>query len=150
MLKYDHSYTYGELVGALKALAEAHPELARLEVIGKSGEGRDLVAIIITNFKTGLDDSKPGYYIDGNHHAGECVGSMASLYTTDYFLSNYGSNSQVTRLVDTCAFYIHPRVSPDGTGSLSATPKTCVRPREYYPFPQWEEMDGLYPADING
>lgn len=150
MLKYDHYYTYNELVGAMKGLVEAHPDLARLEVIGKSGEGRDLVAIIITNSKTGPDDSKPGYYIDGNHHAGECVGSMASLYTADYLLSNYGTNAQVTRLVDTCSFYIHPRVSPDGTEVYLTTPETMRSVPRYYPYLQWEEMDGLYPADVNG
>ncbi len=150
ILTYDRYYTYSELVKGLKTLEETYPNLATCKVIGKSGEGRDIVLIAITNKETGPDDSKPGYYVDGNHHAGECVGSMVSLYTADYLLSNYGKEDRITRLVDTCSFYVHPRVSPDGAEAFLATPETMRSVPRYYPFQNWEEMPGLYPADING
>lgn len=148
--KYDHYYTYGELAQSLKRLAATYPGLVSVEAIGKSGEGRDLLVATVTNTATGSHKSKPGFYIDGNHHAGEVTGSMVALYTADYLASNYGANPEVTKLLDTVTFYIHPRVSPDGAEVFLTTPESMRSVPRLYPFPEWEEMSGLYPADIDG
>ena len=147
---YDHYYTYEELSSALKELAHACPDLVSVESIGKSGQGKDLLVATITNKHTGEDRSKPGFYIDGNHHAGEVTGSMVALYTADYLASNYGTNPDVTKLLDTTTFYIHPRVSPDGAELFLTTPDTMRSVPRLYPFPEWEEMPGLYPCDVDG
>jgi murein tripeptide amidase MpaA len=147
-IDFSKYHRYDELVQHMRDLVEAHPGLARMYAIGKSFEGRDLWAVEITNHETGDHNDKPGYYIDGNLHAGEVTGTAAALYTIWYLLSNYGTDSEITRLVDTTSFYILPRVNPDGAEFYLTTPhflRSSVRP---YPFT--EEQDGLQGEDLDG
>jgi len=146
---YDHYYAYDELSGALKELAQTYPDLVSVQPIGKSGQGRDILVATVTTKATGCDGSKPGFYVDGNHHAGEVTGSMVALDTADYLASSYGVNPDVTKLLDTVSFYIHPRVSPDGAEVFLTTPETMRSVPRLYPFAEWEEMPGLYPADVD-
>ncbi len=147
-IDFSKYHRYDELVQHMRELTEAYPHLARMYSIGKSYEGRDLWLVEITNHETGDHNDKPGYYIDGNIHAGEVTGAVCALYTIWYLLTNYGRDEEVTRLVDTTSFYILPRVSPDGAERYLTTPdllRSSVRP---YPFE--EEQDGLHPEDIDG
>ena len=81
---FNRLHTYEEIVDYLKGYAAAYPKWTRLESIGKSGQGRDLWMITITNPATGSDLSKPAMYIDGNTHANEVQGAEAALYTVDF------------------------------------------------------------------
>lgn len=145
MLRY---YTYDELTAYLEAVAEEYPQLARLESIGKSFEGRDIWVMTLTNASTGPDLEKPAYWIDANIHAGEVTGGATALFTLQHLTTRYGQDPQVTRLLDRSAFYICPRVSPDGVEQYLTTPyqaRSSVRP---YPFE--DEREGLYLEDVDG
>jgi murein tripeptide amidase MpaA len=147
-VEFDHYYTYDELTAALKGFAEHYPQLATLESIGKSYEGRDIWLITLTNSSTGAAETKPAMYIDGNHHAGEVMGAMTALYTVQHLLNRYGEESKLTRLLDRRTFYIVPRVSPDGAELYLTTPellRSSVRP-----WPYDEPQDGLIPRDVDG
>ena len=72
---FDRFHLFDELVAILGQFHEAYPNLTRLYSIGKSYEGRDIWLMEITNQATGAHDDKPGYYIDGNIHAGEVTGA---------------------------------------------------------------------------
>jgi hypothetical protein len=146
-IDFSRYHRYDELVVHLRELADGYPALARLYAIGKSYEGRDLWLMELTNHATGDHGDKPGYYIDGNMHAGEVTGAAAALYTIWYLLTNYGTDPEVTRLLDTTSFYVLPRVSPDGAEKYLTTPyflRSSARP---YPFVA--EQDGLYPEDVD-
>jgi hypothetical protein len=56
---------------------------------------------------------KPGQWIDGGVHGNERVGTEACLYIIDKLVSGYGTDADITRLVDDNAFYIAPVVNPD-------------------------------------
>lgn len=150
MPKLDLSryYTYDELTVFLNDVVSEYPHLTRLESIGQSYQGRNIWVITLTNFATGSDTEKPAYWIDANIHAGEVTGGATAQYTIQYLVSNYGSDAQVTRLLDRSAFYICPRVSPDGVEQYLTTPyqaRSSVRP---YPFE--DEREGLYLEDVDG
>lgn len=147
-LDFAKFYTYGEMTRALEQLAGAYPGLARLSSIGKSLEGREIWMMEITNQQTGPGLEKPGYYLDANMHAGEVTGAVCALYTIHYLLSHYGSDPEVTRLVDEQVFYIVPQVSPDGVDHYLTTPHFLRSSLRRYPFP--EEQDGLQPEDLDG
>lgn len=148
--KFDHYWLFSEVESALKEWAAEYPHLCALESIGKSGEGRDIWAVTLTNTTTGCASSKPAFYFDGNHHAGEVTGSMISLYTIKYLLENYGKDDRVTRILDRSAVYAIPRISPDGAEVYLTTPDTLRSVPRFYPYPNPEEKEGLYPADIDG
>ena len=67
-----------------------------------------------TNFETGPDTEKPAVWVDGNIHASEVAASAAVLYHLHTLVTRYGKDADVTRALDTRAFYLVPRVNPDG------------------------------------
>lgn len=141
-------YTYDVLTRLLHELVEAHPKLAQIESIGKSLEGRELWLVTLTNQETGPALEKSAYWIDGNTHAGEVTGSTVVLYTTWSYLTGYGKDERVTRVLDRSAIYLLPRLSVDGAEKYLTTPYDLRSSTRVYPY--LEERDGLYPEDIDG
>lgn len=119
---YDHYFLYDEITEICQYFAKQYPDLCKLENICTTEEKRCQWAMTVTNFKTGNPMSKPAFYIDGNHHAGEVTGSMAAMHTLDTLLSNYHDEAEITQLLDQMTFYIIPRVSPDGAETYLSTP----------------------------
>lgn len=141
-------HRYEELTAILHGLEREYPHLASLQSIGTSYEGRDIWLLSITNQDTGSAEDKPAMYIDGNIHAGEVTGCNVALYTADMLLRGYSSDPEITALLDTRAFYIAPRVQPDGAELYLTTPLTLRS--SVRPWPKDEEDEGLTPDDING
>ncbi len=150
MLTYDRYLTYTEIEEALHRFHDRYPQLTRLYPIGKSYEGRDLWMLELTNSATGPADDKPGYYIDGNHHAGEVTSSAVCLYTIDHLLAHYGEDETVTHLLDHIAFYVLPRVSPDGSELYLTTPHMLRSSVREWIHPEPADFDGLDAEDIDG
>jgi len=145
---FDAYLGYEELTRTLRSLAEAHPGLCKVSSIGKSYEGREIWLSELTNSNTGRANTKPAFWVDGNTHAGEVTGSMAALYLIEHLLENHGSDDLVTRLLDEQAFYVLPRLSPDGAERYLTTPHTLrATPR---PWPEPEPEPGLQPEDVDG
>jgi murein tripeptide amidase MpaA len=145
---FSHYFKYDELVGFLQTMVEAYPTLITTETIGKSYEGRDIRIALVTNQATGPALEKPGYWIDANTHAGEVTGSAVALYTIHYLLTSYGSDPQVTRLLDDYVVYVLPRITVDGSEKYLTTPHMLRSSVRLYPYE--DERDGLQRADVNG
>ena len=141
-MKFDHYYCYAELENFLKSLAQEHPGLTRLESAGKSGEGREIWVMTLSDMSTGDPEDKPAIYIDGNFHAGEVTGSMINLYTIRHTLENYGNDERITKLLQRYTLYVIPRVSPDGAEMYLTTPETLRSVPRPYPFPNPDEQEG--------
>ena len=147
--RFDKYYRYEELSRLLKQYVAAYPGLLRLESIGKSYEGRDVWMIVATNFKSGPDAEKPAVWVDGNMHASEVAASAAALYLLHALVSQYGKVKHVTRALDTRAFYIVPRVNPDGAEwALADRPRVVRSSTRPYPYDE-EPVDGLLAEDID-
>lgn len=144
--KYDHYYLYQEMSDVLHHFEEKYPDLCKLDVLCVTEKGLNQYAMKITNYKTGSDEDKPAYYMDGTIHAGEVTASMVCIYTIDYLLTNYGSDEVVTEMLDKQAVYVLPRVSPDGAESYLTTENFM-----YSADREWKEKyGGLSPEDIDG
>jgi murein tripeptide amidase MpaA len=147
---FDRFYRYAELTDLLQALVREHPHLLAIESIGKSHEGRDIWVVTATNLATGPAADKPAFWVDGNIHSTEVAASSAALYFLAMLLREHGRDAEVTRALDTRAFYICPRINPDGAEwALADHPKwvrSSVRP---YPFDE-HELEGLVVEDIDG
>ena len=64
-IAWNRYYSSEGLWDWMKKIAQAHPHLAKIESIGKSVEGRDILTLTITDFSTGKDTEKPAMWIDG-------------------------------------------------------------------------------------
>ncbi|HZT41834.1 MAG TPA: M14 family metallopeptidase [Chthonomonadaceae bacterium] len=149
-IRFDRYYPYKELSEHLHNLAEFHPNLMRLESIGKSYEGRDVWLLTVTNFSTGPAEDKPAFWADGNIHATEVSASSACLYLLHKLATQYGHDPDVTRLLDTRALYVVPRVNPDGAELFfSEKPRYIRSSTRPYPYDE-EPLEGLKVEDMDG
>ena len=89
---YDHYFLYEEIKEKLEYFQSTYPDLVQLQVNTVTAEGRNQYAVTLTNRNTGDPLTKPGWYLDGNIHAGEVTSSMCAMHTIDYLLNNYGSD----------------------------------------------------------
>ena len=149
-VRFDTYYRYEELTRILHAFAEEYPNLARIESVGKSYEGRDIWLLTLTNFATGPAEEKPALWVDGNIHASEVSPSAACLYLIHRLTREYGSHEKITRCLDTRAFYVCPRVNPDGAEwALADKPKIIRSSTRPYPYDE-DPIGGLVVEDIDG
>ncbi|HMO13493.1 MAG TPA: M14 family metallopeptidase [Pirellulaceae bacterium] len=135
-----------ECTEILQSLATTFPELARLESIGKSTEGRDMWVITITNFSEGDATTKPGFWIDGGIHANEIQATEVALYTAWFLLEMHAENSFVQDLLRDRVFYILPDLSPDSRHAHFYRPNSTNSPRSGQ-RPVDDDMDGLVNED---
>ena len=148
--RFDTFYKYDELTRLLFAYAEAHPTLVAVRSIGKSHEGREIWVATVTNIATGAAEDKPAFWADGNIHAAELTASTAVLYFLHELVTRYGSDADITELLDSRAVYLCPRLNPDGAElALADRPRHIRSSTRPYPFDE-EPVDGLTPEDIDG
>jgi murein tripeptide amidase MpaA len=149
-VRFDRFYRYAELTAILKAFVVEYPALVALESIGQSHEGRDIWVLTITRRDTGPATDKPAFWVEGNVHATEVAASVACVYFLNHLVTRYGSDPEVTRALDTRAFYICPRVNPDGPEwALSDKPRFVRSSTRPYPFDE-DAIEGLTIEDVDG
>jgi murein tripeptide amidase MpaA len=141
---------FRQLSDRLQGFARDYPELARLDSIGKSHEGRDIWLLTLTRFTTGTAESRPALWVDANLHSIELVGSVAALQLAELLLTGDGEREDIGRCLDRYTIYICPRVNPDGAELALATPPRLIR-SSARPWPFDEPLhDGVEARDIDG
>ncbi|MBI2646297.1 MAG: zinc carboxypeptidase [Deltaproteobacteria bacterium] len=103
-----------ELESEMKALVQAHSNLATISSIGKSVEGRDLWMVRISGTQT-KEGEKAGILFLGTHHAREHLSTEVPFFLMKHLLEKYGKDEKITRLVNEREIWIIPLVNPDGT-----------------------------------
>jgi murein tripeptide amidase MpaA len=149
-IHFDRYYRYDDLIRLLHSIAQEYPQFVQVESIGKSYEGRDIWLVTVTNTATGMAAEKPALWVDGNIHASEVSPSSACLYLLNKLVTGYGTNSEITRCLDTRAFYICPRINPDGAEwALADKPKIIRSSTRPYPYDE-DALSGLVNEDMDG
>jgi len=141
--RWDRYHSTADTYVLLSGWAKAYPNLTNLYAIGETLKGTKLMVLEITNKNTGAAESKPGYYYDGNIHAGELTGAEVALNYAWYLLSNYNQDERIKKLLDTRVLYIRPKFNPDGA-DLALQTATVLRST---PRPYDQDMDGLIDED---
>ncbi|MEO7761236.1 MAG: M14 family metallopeptidase, partial [Casimicrobiaceae bacterium] len=150
MLSFDRFYRYDDLTAIIHQFATDHPALVEVESIGKSNEGRDIWLATVTNKATGAADEKPAFWVDGNIHSVEVSASAACLYLIHTLVTQHGSDADITRVLDSRAFYIVPRINPDGAEwALSDNPKYIRSSTRAYPHDD-APIEGMTVEDVDG
>lgn len=113
-MEWDYYPTYGTYVDMMKQFALDYPGLCQLDTIGYTNYGRLLLyAKISDNVNT--EEDEPEVLFTSSMHGDETTGYILTLRLIDYLLSNYGSDIQVTNMVDNLEIWINPLANPDGT-----------------------------------
>ncbi len=137
-INFDKFHGFNGTVDYLKAVAKAYPDITQLLEIGKSTMGRPIYVLVVSNMKTGTTidahvnlqnmrkegvknvtqmksyQGKPGHWICGATHGNEFTGTEVCLYTIDRLVSGYGTDKEITEIVDKKTLYVCPMVNPDG------------------------------------
>ncbi len=145
-LRFDRYYSLEDMYKSVQALVKAYPRMAVLEEVGRSDEGRPIYAVTVNNPATGRPTDKPAIYVDGNTHGNEIQGGEICLYLLQYILSNYGTNPEVTELLDRACFYVVPVVNADGRYHFFADANSPNSNRTLR-IPMDDDHDGLVDED---
>lgn len=107
-------HTYSETIDALDAIHAAYPAITTArDSIGTTHEGRALWAIKVSD-NPDLQESEPEVLFDALHHAREPITVEVLLNTMEYLCANYGTDPEITFLVDNRQIWFVPVVNPDG------------------------------------
>eukprot|EP01136_Pigoraptor_vietnamica_P018372 Opistho-1_new@5357 len=119
-------HTLDDINAWLKQQVAQYPNLASLVNVGTTHEGRTLTAIKITGKGTG---PKPGFWFDGGIHAREWISTGVNVYLIGTLLSKYGTDANITRIVDAIEFTILPVFNADGYVYTFATDRMWRKTR---------------------
>jgi Predicted carboxypeptidase len=113
-VSWNHYLTNAGIEKLCKEIAKAHPNLVKLESIGKSVGGIDLWVLTVTDFSKGDPKHKPAMWVDANIHGNELQGSDMALYIAWYLTESFNDNEFIHELMEQKVFYICPSMNPDG------------------------------------
>jgi len=107
-------YTFDEVVAELDTMRMLYPNLiTEKDSIGSTIEGRTIWAVKISD-NPDINEGEPEVFYNALTHAREPAGMMAVIYFMYYLLENYGTDQEITYLVDNREFYFVPVINPDG------------------------------------
>lgn len=96
-------------------IAQRNPKIAKLEVIGRSLQDREILALKITrDAKTLADGSRPAVLYSSTQHAREWVSTEVNRRLLRYFVDGYRTDPTVRNLVDTRELWFVLVANPDG------------------------------------
>jgi len=107
-------HNYAELTAAVNKVVADHPGIARKISIGTSYQGRDLMAVKISD-NVGTDENEPEILFNSQQHAREHLTVEMAIYLMNLFTDSYGSDTRVTNVVNSREIWIVPSVNPDGS-----------------------------------
>jgi hypothetical protein len=114
MRDWDSYPTYDNYISMMYQFADDYPSLCRIVDIGNSEEGRDLLYAVISDNVT-IEEDEPEVMYTSTMHGDETTCYPLMLRLIDSLLIAYGTDSLITRLVDSCEIWINPLANPDGT-----------------------------------
>jgi hypothetical protein len=143
VLTWDRYHTVDVMDTWLRRWAERHPDLVEVYQVGTSYEGRPILQATITNTATGPATDKPAAFFEGGRHSGEITSSESVLWLMQHLVEGYGSDPEITALLDRAAIYLRPQNNPDGSNlylHTAQTNRSSVRPVD-------QDGDGLFDED---
>lgn len=125
--------TLAEVHDEMKKIAADFPKIAKLEVYGKSQQGRDLLALKISDNVTD-DETEPEIMLTAATHGDEVITTEILMNLLSRLIENYAKDARLTAIVDNREIYFIPVVNPDGFFNRSRYDNN-VDPNRSYPHP---------------
>ena len=106
-------HNYAEMVAEIQDAEADHPNIVDVFSIGKSYQNRNIWAAKVSD-NVADDENEPEVLFDGLHHAREHLTVEQTLAILRWLSDGYGSNAEITGLVDSREVWIIFNVNPDG------------------------------------
>lgn len=107
---------YAEMLAELDAMAQQYPTLITTKAPISSfvtAGNRPIYHVKISD-NPNTNESEPKILYTAIHHAREPMSLMETIFFMWYVLENYGTNDEVTYLVNNTQLYFVPCINPDG------------------------------------
>jgi len=115
---YEGFRSYGEdggIADELRETAAANPKITKLVPFGETVQGQEILALKLTKQAGKVrDGSRPAVMYLGAQHAREWITPEMVRRLMHHYIDNYGSDAQITRLVNTTELWFVPVANPDG------------------------------------
>lgn len=106
-----------EIEDFVNAIHSRYPDITEVSSIGKTLEGRDILAIKISD-NPRVDDKEPVLLVNAMHHAREVMTPEITTDMIEYLVSNYGQKPEVTNWVDQTEIWVVPMFNMDGNNKM--------------------------------
>jgi len=107
-------HTFDGLVSDLEIYTTVFSQIARMDTVGYTYEGRPLLVVKISDNVAADEPDEPELLFMGLHHAREWPSLEIAYFIIDSLLTTYGFDPQVTGLIDSREIWVMPCVNPDG------------------------------------
>ncbi|MFE0176418.1 M14 family zinc carboxypeptidase [Streptomyces sp. NPDC059002] len=105
----------GGLQEEIVKTGQAHPDLTKVVSIGKTLQGKDILALKLSKgAKKTKDGSKPSTLYMSNQHAREWITPEMTRRLMHHYLDNYGKDKRITKLVNSTELWFVLSANPDG------------------------------------
>ncbi|MFB7465341.1 M14 family zinc carboxypeptidase [Streptomyces sp. NPDC056224] len=105
----------GGLQEEILRTAQQNPGLAKVVSIGKTVQGKDILALKVSkNARKTKDGDKPSVLYMSNQHAREWITPEMTRRLMHHTLDNYGKDPRITGLVDSTELWFLLSANPDG------------------------------------
>lgn len=108
--------TYNQMLAELDEMAAAYPNLITVKAPISNfvtHENRPIYHVRLSD-NPNVDEPEPKVLYTAIHHAREPMSLMETIFYMWYLLENYGTNDEVTYLVNNMQLYFVPCINPDG------------------------------------
>ncbi|MEU2990381.1 M14 family metallopeptidase [Streptomyces griseoincarnatus] len=106
-------HNYAEMNAEIDQRIAAYPSIMSKRVIGKSYQGRDIVAVKVSD-NVGTDEAEPEVLFTHHQHAREHLTVEMALYLLRELGAGYGGDARITKMVREREIWIVPDLNPDG------------------------------------
>jgi murein tripeptide amidase MpaA len=122
------NYTYNELVADLQELNLSYPTFTKVEIIGKSVDGRNIYA-----FKLGTGTEEVS--LNASHHAREHMTTNVLMEMLDQYANAFEKNTKINgydvkKILTKTSIYFVPMVNPDGVMLVQEGAKSAKNPSQ--------------------
>jgi len=107
---------YNEMLAELDAMVQQYPNLITAKApisTFLSHENRPIYHVKISD-NPNVDENEPKALYTAIHHAREPMSLMETIFFMWYVLENYGTNEEITYLVNQTQLFFVPCINPDG------------------------------------
>jgi murein tripeptide amidase MpaA len=110
---YDEA---GGIRDQLYAAARQNPQLVKLEVLGHTGQGREIIAVKLTQSARDVPDgARPAALYSSTQHAREWISTEVNRMLMNHYISRWRANDkQVRKLLKTTELWFVLVANPDG------------------------------------
>lgn len=135
--------TVAQVVAFMDTLRMLYPHVVSEKwSLGQSHEGRDIWCFRMSD-NPDIDQERPAALFDGLHHSGEWPSMLLVTDLAEYFAQTYGSDPEITYLLDHREVYFVPIVNPDGRVYIEETGESWPKKNRR------DNGDGTFGVNLN-